>query len=556
MSSFALTHHRSTGALFSSVASTSAAVVDPPRPAKEGYEWVWFPAGYWAEREIVEVPTKESLRIFRHRKRSGKSNSESPSRSPATLLAATPHSERVDKLQNNSSRSRSVSRMVRGSESAGSPFSLNHTVDAPLHSPYLTEEAHVQSLQWPSVDTAPRTNSISENSMLRTRAAPSPTPLHISSAKDEVELGVRDPSPLSGQSISGTPSGIVNAEPPALIVTRSPGVEPKTSLINRWVLLGHRQRRKIPHASGDRDTIGDTASSQPGLQVSATDPLRDGSPVDDKRRMSLKKRAINLFKKSRQLRKLSSSSGASEPSSLHGSVRGQSPTPTLTPEGERIRPMAKAWDSEYPGGEAVRIHTPRITRKHTDQPPRSFFSDLTPPSTIPLSRQKGLSNLKKTTLSKSYTPGDSSGSVPPRQPDILRNRRYYSDIGFSKIRDNKKQTPRGERILKLVADSGSGRIKTAPTPKEWWEAEMPTSFAMTSQRPFKFDLPEHLPTSPMCPANKRHPSGGTGVCVYHGRAKSIRRISAMSSETWQDEEGRREYGEYGDDREFGTEFWR
>lgn len=23
---------------------------DPPRPAKDGFEWVWFPGGYWAER--------------------------------------------------------------------------------------------------------------------------------------------------------------------------------------------------------------------------------------------------------------------------------------------------------------------------------------------------------------------------------------------------------------------------------------------------------------------------------------------------------------------------
>lgn len=28
--------------------------IDPPRPAREGYEWVWFPAGYWAERELPE----------------------------------------------------------------------------------------------------------------------------------------------------------------------------------------------------------------------------------------------------------------------------------------------------------------------------------------------------------------------------------------------------------------------------------------------------------------------------------------------------------------------
>lgn len=27
---------------------------DPPRPPKEGHEWVWFSEGYWAEREKVE----------------------------------------------------------------------------------------------------------------------------------------------------------------------------------------------------------------------------------------------------------------------------------------------------------------------------------------------------------------------------------------------------------------------------------------------------------------------------------------------------------------------
>lgn len=28
---------------------------DPPRPAREGMEWVWFPEGYWAERERREL---------------------------------------------------------------------------------------------------------------------------------------------------------------------------------------------------------------------------------------------------------------------------------------------------------------------------------------------------------------------------------------------------------------------------------------------------------------------------------------------------------------------
>lgn len=41
---------------------------DPPRPAKLGMEWVWFPQGYWAERELrasspqSSIPSKQSGR--------------------------------------------------------------------------------------------------------------------------------------------------------------------------------------------------------------------------------------------------------------------------------------------------------------------------------------------------------------------------------------------------------------------------------------------------------------------------------------------------------------
>lgn len=42
---------RSAGGL--SFTPRPGACLDPPRPPKEGFEWVWFPEGYWAEREIV-----------------------------------------------------------------------------------------------------------------------------------------------------------------------------------------------------------------------------------------------------------------------------------------------------------------------------------------------------------------------------------------------------------------------------------------------------------------------------------------------------------------------
>jgi hypothetical protein len=39
---------------------------------------------------------------------------------------------------------------------------------------------------------------------------------------------------------------------------------------------------------------------------------------------------------------------------------------------------------------------------------------------------------------------------------------------------------------------------------------------------FELSLPpEHLPSSPLCPRNPLHPSGGAGICPFHGRRKSV-----------------------------------
>ncbi|KAF2141427.1 uncharacterized protein K452DRAFT_288123 [Aplosporella prunicola CBS 121167] len=39
---------------------------------------------------------------------------------------------------------------------------------------------------------------------------------------------------------------------------------------------------------------------------------------------------------------------------------------------------------------------------------------------------------------------------------------------------------------------------------------------------FEWDVPEHLPGSPLCPLSPKHKSGGKGICVYHGRRKTKR----------------------------------
>ncbi|KAI4101492.1 MAG: hypothetical protein L6R37_004901 [Teloschistes peruensis] len=40
------------------------------------------------------------------------------------------------------------------------------------------------------------------------------------------------------------------------------------------------------------------------------------------------------------------------------------------------------------------------------------------------------------------------------------------------------------------------------------------------ERAFELNVPEHLPSSPLCPRNPKHRSGGKGMCVYHGRNKT------------------------------------
>lgn len=40
--------------------SFGSKVADPPRPARDGYEWVWFPDGYWAERPSERKSSNDS----------------------------------------------------------------------------------------------------------------------------------------------------------------------------------------------------------------------------------------------------------------------------------------------------------------------------------------------------------------------------------------------------------------------------------------------------------------------------------------------------------------
>jgi parafibromin len=45
--------------------------------------------------------------------------------------------------------------------------------------------------------------------------------------------------------------------------------------------------------------------------------------------------------------------------------------------------------------------------------------------------------------------------------------------------------------------------------------------ARDSEPAFELNVPEHLPGSPLCPRSPLHKSGGKGICVYHGRSRTL-----------------------------------
>ncbi|KAI0965150.1 hypothetical protein F4678DRAFT_453609 [Xylaria arbuscula] len=521
--------------LWPSLTSSSTAGIDPPRPAKEGYEWVWFPGGYWAEREIVEAPRKDSTRPFGWRKRSGKSGSGSQTHSSHT---PTPLPERTEAWSEHSPGGRLLSRTAASSESGGSFFPLSRMPDAPLPSPYLTEEAHVQSLQWPSLDATARGSSTSGSSIFKPRVILSPSPLQL---LDELEYDRVSPSTIKGQQATATSSDTGSTQ----VVTQNAAAvqeaKPSMSFIQWRMLSDQRQRMRRSRTSSEENMGADATHVQlPRAQATISSPLRKTSNISDKSRKSLKGFSTKLLRKARWPRKISSSSAASTSSSRQ-SVYSHSSTTPGSERGETTV-VTNAWTSEYPGGEAVRVQIP-----HTEQFPRSFFADLSPPVTPrrSLSRQEGQANLKKTNLSTSFTPGDSSTSSAATPPVNSATREEYHHLNSDSNSDTRARKPGHNEIR-----PSPRRPKKDNSCKEWWEVSVPATYAAVDQRTFKFDMPEHLPTSPMCPTNKRHKSGGTGVCVYHGRAKTqSRRPATSGGESPKSRTGGGEDGENGNGNE-------
>lgn len=152
----------------------------------------------------------------------------------------------------------------------------------------------------------------------------------------------------------------------------------------------------------------------------------------------------------------------------------------------------------------MRVSTPPLNEDTADGRPRGFFTCMTPPADGPgpgngNGNGNGNGRRARNSDSRGTRHSDSLTSTPPTPPST----RPASRHGYR------------HRRTSLSAQT-----------REWWE---PMHLRTNRREPpaaagppggFQFDVPEHLPSSPLCPANFRHASGGTGMCVYHGRRRT------------------------------------
>ena len=197
-----------------------------------------------------------------------------------------------------------------------------------------------------------------------------------------------------------------------------------------------------------------------------------------------------------------------------------------------------------PQQEARRLQTPPLRESTYDGRPRSFFFDIAAPGIdgggssgdLERGRQRARDFSNSNSYGSGYRQNGPRSRAPPAGPIGWEPRTATREAGSQTGTGSGSwsgSTP--QRRAYHLAGRNTQAQQKQQQPTEWWEVSVPMpvpdyeDMVAPSAFAFSFDLPEHLPTSPMCPANKRHRSGGTGVCVYHGRRKRSPEPSSPST---------------------------
>ncbi|KFA48694.1 hypothetical protein S40293_08521 [Stachybotrys chartarum IBT 40293] len=381
--------------------------VDPPRPPQDGYD---------TPRKSIS-----SGRFWKWRSRSNKSTSETDTHDP------------------HNSPSTSVSTPIRS----------NHLNIPP--SPFLSESAHVLSLQHPWGSSTMRASSDHDSTCPSTQ---------LESIRGSEAASTSLAASDTAMSVFDDPMPSPSSAARRLYNRAKRGVKAKTTPKSRkgseCIMV-----REMSLTVGRSD---DDSGCPPVQSIMKTSTwLKDelhGSKIKKK-----------FFGRAPWHHKDSVDSMSSVSSSVRDIIRDG--TPPSTPRSDyRLSASAKLADSQFPGGEATRVSTPPLCEETADGRPRGFFTATTPPAV------------------------DGPGAALARS-QAWANPRYTMY-----------------------------RRSLPSQPREWWE-HMPQRHSRVDMahephgaKAFQFDVPEHLPNSPMCPTNNRYFNNGTGVCVYHGRRRA------------------------------------
>ncbi|RDI77239.1 hypothetical protein Vi05172_g12795 [Venturia inaequalis] len=139
-------------------------------------------------------------------------------------------------------------------------------------------------------------------------------------------------------------------------------------------------------------------------------------------------------------------------------------------------------------------------------------------------------------------------SFYPRGPDRDSTKASTKDSDQASVTSDRWHTQ-----FPMPQDASITRAKNTAGSQDWYRIRMDQIMGeddgddeakdIEDLRMFEWDLPEHLPSSPLCPLHPKNSSKGKGVCVYHGRKK--RRDGTLTS------------GKYGETSptELGVEKW-
>lgn len=142
-----------------SVSGLAQRIMDPPRAAKDGFEWVWYPEGYWAERQMERQsrPKEHSVSSSTHHQ--GQTSPIGKLFSWSTKASRSPQGWAADEAEMEQDRAHWNSTNNTASTSPA-PSSAYHQAPANFfprnnlpQSPYLSESEQVALLQQPSEPT-------------------------------------------------------------------------------------------------------------------------------------------------------------------------------------------------------------------------------------------------------------------------------------------------------------------------------------------------------------------------------------------------------------------